>query len=159
MKKDGTGKHDQVVNTLLDLQARLREEGVPDTADEVITIPDVAPPTPASQPVSSRAFAPVTQLPTSGAADDRIAEQCSAPRPRPNCRSASHLRAPKTRTEHPGQVPPGAPDRHIMHSCWATQIPGSVHQSAASGRVVLCGLGASAASPERASCVSGDTRR
>jgi hypothetical protein len=73
MKKDGTGKHDQVVNTLLDLQARLRAEGVPDTTDEVITIPDAAPPATDQPATAGGAFAPVTQLPTSGAADDRIA--------------------------------------------------------------------------------------
>ena len=75
MKKDGTGKHTEIVNTLLDLQARLREEGVPDAVDDVITIPDAASPASATaQPApSGGAFAPVTQLPTSGAADDRIA--------------------------------------------------------------------------------------
>ena len=58
MKKDGTGKHDEIVNTLLDLQARLRAEGVPAAADDVVRIPEAAPVAPAITPTRPRSTVP-----------------------------------------------------------------------------------------------------
>jgi hypothetical protein len=75
---EGTGPHEQVVTSLLDLQARLRGEEPPEAppeqaeprSNDMLVLPEAeAPPDPAEERTE---FAPVTSLRTSAAGEDRL---------------------------------------------------------------------------------------
>jgi hypothetical protein len=77
---EGTGPHEQVVTSLLDLQARLRGEEPPEAppeqaearSNDILVLPEAEAPADPVDPEERTEFAPVTSLRTSAAGEDRL---------------------------------------------------------------------------------------